>query len=420
MTSTQAIRRVTSLFALLFSFGILSACSDDAASEVGEGQPVGADRALLELNGETPGFGGLFYDERGALNVYVQRGQLATLSEGELESTFADYLARPLRGSLDAQGLGQGSEARRDLEVLAGDYTFRDLLAWRAQVDSLGVEGVVLTDADERLNRVRVGVTDEAAKTNLKARLAEQNTPADAVVIEEVTPYAVTKSLRSKVRPLVGGLEIEYSDSVCTLGFNAKRKGQKGFVTNSHCTDEAGGTEGTRYAQGGGHVGVERADPEYRESKNCPAGRRCRTSDSAFVAAPNVKRNTDALARTVKRSVTLEGKLDIMGQEKSTVAGEKLDKVGRSTGWTLGEAEETCVSVDVYDENGDTGRTLLCQDIVSADMDYGDSGAPVFRYAGGGEVYMRGVLWGGADGTYVFSPAEQIRRELKLDREAGK
>ena len=409
---SQSIRRATSLLALFFTLALMSACSEDV---VGEADAVqGVDKVLLELDGAVPGFGGLFYDESGALNVYVQRGQLSTLSEGALKETFAEYLARPVRDSLDAQSLSEG-DAQRDLEVLTGDYTFRDLLEWRTQVDALGVEGVVLTDADERLNRVRVGVRDAAARADLEARLAEQNVPSDAVVVEEVTPYAVTKSLRSKVRPLVGGLEIEYSDFVCTLSFNAKRKGQKGFVTNSHCTDEAGGTEGTRYKQGGERVGVERSDPEYRAHKGCPEGRRCRSSDSAFVAAPDVKRNTDALARTTKRGVTLEGKFDIMGQEEKTVAGEKLDKVGGATGWTLGEAEETCVTVDVYDEDGDTGRTLLCQDVVSADLDYGDSGAPVFRYAGGGEVYLRGVLWGGADGEFIFSPVEQIRRELKLD-----
>ena len=414
----QPTRRATSLLALFFTLALMSACSDDeadAAADVGDAVQ-GVDRALLELNGEVSGFGGLFYDENGALNVYVQRG-LSTLSEGALKETFANYLARPVREDFSAQGLAGGS-AQRDLEVLSGDYTFRDLLEWRAQVDALGVEGVVLTDADERLNRVRVGVRDAAARADLEARLAEQDIPLDAVVTEEVTPFKLTKSLRSKVRPLIGGLEIEYSDSVCTLSFNAKRKGQKGFVTNSHCTDEAGGAEGTRYLQGGERVGVERADPEYRASKGCPEGRRCRSSDSAFIAAPNVKRNTDALARTAKRGVTLQGEFDITGQDEKTVVGEKLDKVGGATGWTLGEAEETCVTVDVYDENGDTGRTLLCQDVVSADMSYGDSGAPVFRYAGGGEVYLRGVLWGGEGGEFIFSPLEQIYRELKLEETA--
>ena len=313
-------------------------------------------------------------------------------------------------------------QSQRDLNVLKGDYAFRDLLTWRAQLNSLGVEGVVLTDVDERLNRVRVGVKDARAEAEFKARLAEQNIPFGAVVTEEVEPIKVTKSLRSKVRPLVSGVEVGFGDLVCTLGFNAIRDGQKGFVTNSHCTDEAGGTEGTRYTQGGERVGKEVADPKYRESEDCPSGRRCRLSDSAFVAAEDVKRDTDGLAKTDSKKggrgsdVTITGQLDIAGYEKKTVVGEELDKIGSSTGWTFGEVEETCVSVDVYDEDGDTGLTLLCQDVVFADAYDGDSGAPVFRYAGGGgKVYLRGILWGSGGGTFVFSPVGQIRKELDLD-----
>ena len=417
----QYIKRVTPILsALLFGFLtlVMSACSDVAVSESEAplGTVRGADARLLEFNRDISGFGGLFYDDSGALNVYVQKGELGTLSSADLKSAFADLLVRPSRGALSVQ-------SQRELNVLEGDYAFRDLLAWRAQVDRLGVSGVVLTDASERANRVRVGVKNAQAKAELQARLAEQNIPSDAVSIEEVTPFKTTKSLRSKVRPLVGGIEIEFSDYVCTLGFNAKRKGQKGFVTNSHCTDEQGGNEATRYDQGGERVGTEVADPNYGKSDDCPSGRRCRLSDSAFVRVKDVKRDTNGIAETDGQNdmddpdLTMKDHLDIVGYESTTLVGEELDKIGRTSGWTYGTVEETCVTFDVYEEDEDTGLTLLCQDTVFAGSTMGDSGAPVFRYAGnGGEVRLRGILWGTSGGTFAFSPIDQIRKELKLSK----
>lgn len=42
---------------------------------------VGFDEVLALLNRELPGFGGLFYDEAGALNVYVVGGGTAGVAE---------------------------------------------------------------------------------------------------------------------------------------------------------------------------------------------------------------------------------------------------------------------------------------------------------------------------------------------------
>jgi hypothetical protein len=62
--------------------------------------------------------------------------------------------------------------------------------------------------------------------------------PEAAVVIR----FAAT--LRDQVRPIVGGLQINSPGFLCTLGFNAVRAAQNTFITNSHCTNKQGGTEG--------------------------------------------------------------------------------------------------------------------------------------------------------------------------------
>ena len=46
-----------------------------------------------------------------------------------------------------------------------------------------------------------------------------------------IEPY-----LRSRRRPLRGGLQINFGGFLCTLGFIAVRNGVNGYVTNSHCT----------------------------------------------------------------------------------------------------------------------------------------------------------------------------------------
>ncbi len=417
MRSYITNRSAAALLLCLGLTALLSACSDvtDEGTKPNDASLTGqtVDERLLELNRDTEGFGGLFYGEDGTLNVYMKRGEIRALSRETLRTTFADYLARPIRGTLSVQ-------KKREINVLEGDYSFRELLEWRSEVDALGLEGVVLTDADERLNRVRVGVTGAAVKAALEARLGALGIPKKALVIEKVAPFKTAASLRGDVRPLVGGVEIGFSDFVCTLGFNASRRGERGFVTNSHCTDEQGGVEGTRYTQGSGRVGTERADPKYGDIKNCPPGRDCRLSDSAFVKVSGAKRTVGGVARTSSQNdfsnpdLRIAGQLEIAGEEATSFSGEELDKIGRSTGWTYGDVEETCVTVDVYDENGDTGLTLLCQNIIESGIKSGDSGAPVFRFAGGGKVYLRGILWGGDGAAFVFSPIDQVRKELRV------
>src|SRR5262249_26932385 len=172
-------------------------------------------------------------------------------------------------------------------------------------------------------------------------------------------------TLRSHVRPLPGGVQIEAdtgatSFKTCTMGFNAIRAGVSGFVTNSHCTTTRGGSNGTDFHQPDdpwwterNKVGDEIADPNYFTEGACPANRRCRFSDSAFIDY-SIARGSN-IARTTGRnngSLTISStnpRLTIVGEMSSWIDGSELDKIGRTTGWTFGAVNGTCQNVNVTD-----------------------------------------------------------------------
>ena len=92
--------------------------------------------------------------------------------------------------------------------------------------------------------------------------------------------------------------------------------------------------------------------------------------------------------------------------------GTTVNKVGRTTGWTQGNVNQSCVNVNV----SGTNITQLCQTIVQHSsatlVGGGDSGSGVFT--GTTNVTLVGILWGGSsDGKlFVFSPLKNIRDEL--------
>jgi hypothetical protein len=75
------------------------------------------------------------------------------------------------------------------------------------------------------------------------------------------------------------------------------------------------------------------------------------------------------------------------------LVGTRIDKMGRTTGWTWGEVTETCVDIpDWFVEYYGPGTSLLCQTEANYNSDPGDSGAPVFTWPlYGDEVTLRGI-----------------------------
>ncbi len=281
------------------------------------------------------------------------------------------------------------------------------------------IEGVVYTDANEQTNRLVVAVQNKGLARSIEQRLKAEGIPLELVDIIESEPIVQLTTLRDNVRPLEGGLQIQFSNYLCTYGFNATRGGVAGFVTASHCTNKQGGTEGTLYYQPGTSsttfIGTEAADPTYFRGGVCPKGKKCRYSDSAFAAlAAGV---TSDLGYIEKTDSMNNGSLNIAGSfhivsEGASVVGDTVNKVGRTTGWTQGKVTNTCVNTGV----SGTNIVQLCQDFVSAGVQGGDSGSNVFAITSGNDVQLRGILWGGnKSGTqFVYSPIANVEQSSEL------
>jgi hypothetical protein len=364
----------------------------------------------ISLARAVPGFGG-FYLDGGTPVVYLKSaGQ-----RGNVERALAPFFR--------AEGL-----AASQLRILPAKYDWAQLERWFTQASTavLAEAGGIFVDADESTNRVLIGV-ERGAAARVRGIVARLGIPDAAVVIQETTPIHFMATLRSRVRPVVGGLQINFTQYLCTLGFNALRNSRRSFITASHCTNVTGGTEGTIYYQptktlAPAAIGTEVSDPGYFQNSNgCPIRTRCRFSDASRAAyASGITSSLGKIARTAGPNIssdpnsnpkTITGSFTITAEGSASV-GQTVNKVGRTTGWTRGKVTNTCVNTTV----GFTGTLLLCQTIVFAGAGPGDSGAPVFK--GSTNVILAGLLWGGGTTSsgpfYAYSPISNIERELGL------
>jgi hypothetical protein len=387
---------------------LAGACSDGPSTGPEEAdpdamQPVHESADPVALVRQVSGFGGFFFDRQGKPTIYLK----SPAGRSAAEHALGAYLA--------VQGLRAA-----DLQVRRAEFDWASLERWktRASGATLALRGVAWVDADEARNRVTIGVERRTSAAEVRAAVARLGVPATALVVEEVEPVRQAATLRDRVRPVAGGLQINFPGFLCTLGFNAMRSGVRSFITNSHCTGVQGGAEGTPYWQptstgASARIATEVADPGYTRDGSCPAGRRCRRSDAARAAyASGTNSTLGRIARTTGANtgaVTISGNFTVTA-EGSPVAGQTVNKVGRTTGWTRGTVTNTCVHVNV----SGTNVTQLCQTLVSAGVGSGDSGSPVFRQqSGGSNVTLLGILWGGSGGsTFVFSPMANIEAEL--------
>jgi hypothetical protein len=240
----------------------------------------------------------------------------------------------------------------------------------------------------------------------------------DVVETEAIVPVA---TLRDNVRPVEGGLQIRFTNYLCSLGFVAVRDVVMGYVTASHCSTTQGSADSTKYYQPLNQntdefIGTEIADPSFFRNGDCPRGRKCRYSDANFSRGDsNVGFSLGSIAKTNgvnTGSLETAGTFSIGAKDSATV-NQTANKVGRTTGWTQGTVTNTCADTGV----SGTNIVLLCQDFVenkgTTIVSAGDSGSPVFRIDGGSATLLGGLWGGNQSGTmFVYSPIANIEREL--------
>jgi hypothetical protein len=386
------------------------------------------DDAFVEVCELLPGFGGLYYDDTGRLNVYLLDPTRDADAKAAMQAVLGNQLVqranRALRGT---SGAAIDAVDQIDMTFLQGEFTFSQLKTWKGRISTLteSLENIVYLDADEKANRVTIGVEPGSRVDVIEDVLVKDGIPRRAVVIVESEPFVHLYTLHDALRPTFGGQRITMDNNegglnLCTLGFNAYHSQVgPGFATASHCSLMPISLDSGSYYQPlpDLYIGYEVVDPTYFEGGVCPSDRYCRYADANFVRYDPGTDVYAILGHTYYRGVTLiedEPFFYVVNEIAYPMVGDELQKVGQTTGWTGGNCSLTCVNVYI----GSTPSTFLCQDIVDDGgnqvADAGDSGAPVFMLEGGLNVSLVGVLSAGdVDGTvYSFSAMENIQYEL--------
>jgi hypothetical protein len=450
--TSRLSRLIALLIALIAGLNCPTVSAQDVSNDI-----ITDDDLLLRVNDELPGFGGMFYDDQGQLNVYIVNLDSVLESDKKNQRTIDDrirniesiltniYGEKHLKsGSGRETSVAQEKKETRppSMKLLSGTYTIRQLIEWRLTIiDLLTNKNVIFLDMDETKNKITIGVLDDQTKEDAYRYTQMKGIPRSAINVEIVKPIKEFQSLISTTRPVVAGLQIHNPGlGRCTLGVNAYRQintaipdaWNRGFLTNSHCTKRFGSVNSDTIFQSNApappdvtdpsYVGYEIVDPRLRR---CYFVFNCRYSDAAFVRYSLSTNWT--LGQIAKPLTANTGTLvidsvlpafSIVGEQHNPVAGEYLHKVGRTTGWTWGRLSRTCI-----DRFNDMGILLRCQHLVRRATGSGqiggrgDSGSPVFKRHGGfrhPDVTFYGLVWGGnEDGTeFVFSSIKYMEKEL--------
>lgn len=386
---------------------------------------------------------------RNAIKDYVG---LSTDPEGGVRLTLSDAgrfdAAAKIAGEVWSKVARQDGRGLPRFTMVEATAKPEDLnTAFAKMRDVLTLPNVVFLDLDEARGCITVGIATAAAAAEVASFAAAQGVSQSVVKTVVAPRIKRVLNLQDKFRPTMGGQQISFRGGICTLGlptysFNRHRYG---FLTASHCTQFGQGTTGTNFGQPGsgglfwpdkiGESTLDRAFFDTNANSRCQAGRRCRLSDTAFAdygwetlgLTGRISRpSTACTAAGTSCALTIARSTDdirMVAGIAGLSAGDLVDKVGRTSGWTRGAITNTCADIKVFDTDAagnvfDTMITILCQYIVNTTSLGGDSGSPVFQFSSTtGNGMFAGILWGGSGDpmtatTMIFSPITGIDQEL--------
>ena len=301
----------------------------------------------------------------------------------------------------------------------------------RTSPEVMGLPGTVFADNDERIGKLVIGVENMNAVRGVETALQRLGVSESDYVVELTQPIQFAATLQNaRFTSGVAGMQVHFSQYVCSVGASVDHAAGSGFIINSHCTATQGGTEGTLYYQPSKTsyptaIAIEADDPAYFKGGVCPRGKKCRYSDASRALYQNgytgsrgtIAKTTALTPNTGNLNVDATSSYTITAQDNSgalNLVGTVVNKVGRTTGWTRGTITRTCTNTAV------SGSTVyqLCQSFVSDPaggtvVSGGDSGSGVWVDTGTG-VTLVGLLWGGSSDnkTFIFSPLKQVQQEL--------
>ncbi len=414
----------------------------------------GLDALFLKFADDLPGFAGYFYNDAGDLVVQMT-------SRGDERAARA-LLAQTARTRPQQWHNPWTRPAQIIIQRTQFDFVQLQAVRGRLAADPAILAEVPSFDTNEVTNEVVLGVTSEEARQRVLGRVSALQLPANAIRIDVVPPTTFITSLQNRVRPVIGGLRIEFTDTVhppnppgprdCTLGINVLygnaaqgiATGTPGFYTAAHCSPVQGQNDSVEYRQGtapyADRIGQETYDPpnfNFMTNPDCiyqQGNTWCRYSDVAFATYDQgVNRKQGYLGKTMWRGTgagsTNFGSIDlaILGgawqfTATSTVlptVGMTLEKVGEKTGWTggvvIGNGGATCADQPARNL-ADQIVYVLCSTTVDAYATGGDSGSPVFRILSDNNVEFAGIVWGETGtGRFWFSDVNQIAKSMGTD-----
>jgi len=383
-TNANTLTKTLTLALALFLFLLSPFSNSRAWSQNG----AMIDDLFMQIGAMVPAFGGVYVDpDTNTMYVYMVPGQSGDMSD--LETAMNSVL-------------GPDMPQEQNVVSLQGQYTFVQLKTWQESLDPevLVMSGVVSTGINHATNQLEIGVVNNQVAAQVSAEVAAYGVPAQAVsVVIEAQPQQESNrdctSVQSLCRPVVGGLQIHANldpeNVFSTLTFNATRNGVRGFVTCSHCANQAFRNTGTLYDQNllnSARIGTEIVNPPLVGGilgglYPCPGAIICRLSDSSFAEYKDlVIRKVGYIARPSVNQVAWNGTdyFRIVAYSRS-IQGEYIAKVGRSTGRTEGQVGRTCRNLVLGNPNDpidNPPRVMLCQNQATYRSAGGDSGSPVF------------------------------------------
>jgi hypothetical protein len=413
----------------------------EIAASVGGRTERGIEDEILKMEKFVPGLGGVF-SENGVLVVYAP----ASAAPTEVMSGLAS--ASPFL-SLDANTRGRIARGE-GIEIRPSRYPFSQLVAWTETSAVLfAVKGVSWTDADERLNKLTVSVTDDRYRADVLRIALSLGIPSDAINISVAPSERASVGLRDQWSQTGSGIQItNFNSQLCSIGWNVHRGGsdpetsEEGFITAGHCaTGQPGlGVTGPMYqpvtsTYPNYRIGYITQNPSWNVSDTACTNAGvsyCARVDAMYVKyddySVSLKRvpytGTDPGTNSNPSGTSVAGWwTSISNSYYLPWVGDNVDKVGRTTGWTRGTLSATCANTRVTEESPYSDYMVLCADKVSnASAGQGDSGGPVFVpqttqpllpvgvliSAGGSLTGTPGQLYCNANCIYSYSRMSRI------------
>ncbi len=128
------------------------------------------DDKLVKIGELAPGFGGMYFDDKGALQVYMKNA--ADLRSADAMKAAQAQVSSAIASVLGADFLAQNAVRKgraQELNIIKGDYDVVELAKWKKSVGpALDGQEIVFVDLDERRNRVTIGVVGDPSRQRLK------------------------------------------------------------------------------------------------------------------------------------------------------------------------------------------------------------------------------------------------------------